>query len=659
MKINKHSLLLLIFALTFTYCQDNSCLVVTNDYENKTFKIVEEKNESQWWFKSYIEFKLKNNCPKAAYINNLAVTIEKLLVNNKSNYQFSHISVTPWLINDFKQIGDNYIINLSCQSSENWGKIQPNGTITIKAHLGFGEKIQEVTTRLIYTNAAPKQQVADVKFSVNNIPNGQNLIIKISELGTSRYVEKVLTTDNNVYTYQGVPLNTAVDFIITGYWGQTLKINSVHDYIVTSEAKLYEKVINLGQSNFPGRQVAVTANGFNFNQVNFRPITFILTSKNYVYEPVYITKNFFMFFVPVGENMDLEVVSPIGWDLQVINENGGSQKLLENSTYYIINCTRSNKKRIGAYYETWSSKFKTNLTDNSLANLPSYIDTLLIAFGDPHMTYKKGSFASSRDTTGLDFLAPMQTVKELIKLAKKNNPRLKVLLSVGGWSFNDRWVLGVNFQNIVDIVEDFGFDGVDIDHETSGECYGWVANRGDNENIKCQSDAELINIFTTFRKLLPKHQLLTAATWSIGCYGIREYPANENKPEPSASSTAKFVNPLRTAGLLLDEIFIMSYDATKEFNYQNSANCYKQIYNGPISIGLEVPPEAWPKDETAHVLTPQEAQEIARYTLRDDKLNIFIWSLHKHDGLARAKDFLVPVCNIYQKDQCSKFLPED
>ena len=83
----------------------------------------------------------------------------------------------------------------------------------------------------------------------------------------------------------------------------------------------------------------------------------------------------------------------------------------------------------------------------------------MVSFVQPDCTYKKGSYSLSG--TGLQFSSDGPTVRDAIKALKAARPNTRVIVAVGGATYTN--FKGMNTQCIKDLVDDFGFDGADLD----------------------------------------------------------------------------------------------------------------------------------------------------------------------------------------------------
>ena len=267
---------------------------------------------------------------------------------------------------------------------------------------------------------------------------------------------------------------------------------------------------------------------------------------------------------------------------------------------------------------------------------------MLLAFATPSCNYVAGS--NTFGGSGLQFSSDFGVVKSAISLAHNNNPNLKILLSVGGATYP--WS-SPNYDSMVALMKDLDLDGLDIDFEDTPSCTGV-----DSDSLKCSTDEKLNEIINTLSQKIPSGKMLTAAVFSVGAYGTKSYPTS--KYTPASQNSGLWVNPLKNAGSKLNEIFIMSYDASPAFSPNDAFDAYKAIFNGGIHIGLEVPPEAW----GGYVLTVDDALKYATHAQNNGGKGVFIWSFEKSNGAQNSYFYLNPICNLYGAGNCSQTIPE-
>jgi len=133
------------------------------------------------------------------------------------------------------------------------------------------------------------------------------------------------------------------------------------------------------------------------------------------------------------------------------------------------------------------------------------------AFG--HIVNAQGSSYTSGFTGAVDVPDP-DKLRALVNL-KKQNPDLKVLLSVGGWGMDgfcpichDATLIDNFVKSCVEIVKEYGLDGIDLDYEypgTSGDkydkltCPHAMAEGGANESSGYQDGEAYLDMFRAFR----------------------------------------------------------------------------------------------------------------------------------------------------------------
>mmetsp|Transcript_10848 Transcript_10848/g.15988 ORF Transcript_10848/g.15988 Transcript_10848/m.15988 type:complete len:540 (-) Transcript_10848:216-1835(-) len=144
-------------------------------------------------------------------------------------------------------------------------------------------------------------------------------------------------------------------------------------------------------------------------------------------------------------------------------------------------CSRESMTVNFAYYQSWA----TYREDDCHPVAPGELD----ASAYTHIAY---SFAGINEDLELDFYTDDEGVPveaeelmyEKFMLLREKNPDVKLLISIGGWLFNDPGPTDRRFshackdenrprfvKSIVDFCEEHGFDGVDLDWEFPGD-YG-------------------------------------------------------------------------------------------------------------------------------------------------------------------------------------------
>ena len=178
--------------------------------------------------------------------------------------------------------------------------------------------------------------------------------------------------------------------------------------------------------------------------------------------------------------------------------------------------------------------------------LAAYVNVVVVSFVKPDCTYTKGSLAFSG--TGLDFSSTGEVVRDAIKTLKASNPNVRVLLAVGGATYTN--FANMNTQAIRDIVDDFGYDGVDLDYEPAASC---TSGGG---TVSCATDAESVVVTAALRAALPKGQyILSTASWHVGMYGEGAFA---NAKPGSAYTGVNLAMAKSSAGQELDLINIMT-----------------------------------------------------------------------------------------------------
>ncbi|GBF95961.1 chitinase [Raphidocelis subcapitata] len=302
---------------------------------------------------------------------------------------------------------------------------------------------------------------------------------------------------------------------------------------------------------------------------------------------------------------------------------------------------------IVGYYQTWSAPWVSVGANMDLANIPGYVNVVILSFVRPDCTYAKGSLTLSG--TGLDFSSDGAVVRDAVAALKAKRPNTRVLLAVGGATYTN--FAGINTQCIKDIVTDFGLDGADIDWEPSAP--NCVAT---GTSVSCPTDAESVNAVTKMRAAMPKGQyILSTASFHVGAYGAAgAFAASKPVTKYTGINLAMAKS---TAGQSLDLINIMSYDAgsitSTGFDPKESFRAHRAVWpNAAVALGVEVPPEAW----GGNIVTLNQVSDFAKYVRTNGGAGMMLWSLHKK-GTPSAQGILTRSCTVMNMTSCSTLIP--
>lgn len=172
-----------------------------------------------------------------------------------------------------------------------------------------------------------------------------------------------------------------------------------------------------------------------------------------------------------------------------------------------------------------------------------------------HLNYAFGNVSKTFDSVILNDTEFLHGVLAL----KKQNPTLKIVLSIGGWTAGNFSEMAADercrlsfAQDCKRVVDQYGFDGIDIDWEypTSNEA-GISCSPADTDNFTL--------LMRDIRKAIGKQKLLTIAT----------------------IADAKFIN-FRACMKYLDFVNIMAYDVA------NPPLHHTTLYRSPLSGRITV-----------------------------------------------------------------------
>jgi chitinase len=309
---------------------------------------------------------------------------------------------------------------------------------------------------------------------------------------------------------------------------------------------------------------------------------------------------------------------------------------------YTQNHPCMNKKLFVGYYESWCAEDRkhfcepwntTNPNDLQLARIAPYVNMVIVSFMKPDAIYQKNSFEISKENTGLEFNGTGQAVKGAIQLLR--NRGTKVLVSVGGFSYSkDGDFERLNPQAIADVIEDFGFDGVDICFEPHSQWSQPVGKtkceRGPDGKITCNTDTLYRQIVTQVRETLPTDKILSVSAWSTGAYGEGQW----QNSQPDGPLTGLSLNLLRSPeAKYIDQLNVMSYEAGSIYNPKEALAAYQNYFNGTIVMGIQVPPEGWPPEESKrNVYTIEKVRELTQEVINRNAGGMMLWTLQSGQG---------------------------
>jgi chitinase len=271
-------------------------------------------------------------------------------------------------------------------------------------------------------------------------------------------------------------------------------------------------------------------------------------------------------------------------------------------------------KRVGVYFQSWSSKWTKEPSKMDLAQIKAPVTVVYLSFASPGCTYFTGQ--QSFQNTGLNFSQDFWVVKDAIKLLKEKG--ILVMLSVGGGSYWSKPNTVYNAKSCVALMRDLGCDGIDLDWEV-GVKYGY----------------ELTNAIKVTKPLLGKGILLSFAGWSTGAYG----------PRDGDQFQGMSIDAMTKQGGNVDWINIMTYDAGPMFDPIGALECYAIYYKGPLCIGFEVGTQAW----GGALLRRDQATLWMKKTMERGKdYGMFVWSWQKDsEGKTPSTFDLVMMSTLY------------
>ncbi len=270
---------------------------------------------------------------------------------------------------------------------------------------------------------------------------------------------------------------------------------------------------------------------------------------------------------------------------------------------------------IGCYYESWAMPW-SSVGANELNTIDDNIDTIYLAFAKPDNTYMKNQRSFSG--TGLDFSSSFDIIAKSITLLRSKGKL--VFLAVGGGAY---WSepKPVNVQGCVDLMNDLGCDGIDIDWE-----------------VGITDEQTPVNFIRTLFPLM-KGNLI-----SFTCFSTGVFEKNINDKFSGMN-----IKAIKECSAMIDQINIMAYDAGYAFSEINALKAYRAIYDGTLNMGFEIGKQGWGDA----LLNERDLKNAASATKDEAKDNgCFFWayysqpymgSISRKDAVALAYSIFKPV----------------
>ena len=237
--------------------------------------------------------------------------------------------------------------------------------------------------------------------------------------------------------------------------------------------------------------------------------------------------------------------------------------------------------------------------------IPDYVTHVILSFAKLNrMRNYQGLSHTHQDlrALGLDYNGSSASLKESIRVLKLKNPGTKVILALGGASYNDSWdnVTSQDKTKAIQLMKDLGLDGLDVDYEKIGTSPALID--------------QYYHSIVAMREIIDgvgNGAILTLAGWSTGADCTIQTPLGSTYPDCVKKSVwwkgdngtegnhgrERIVLQGRGANSMIDLIGVMSYDA----NYDNfdPVIAYKQYKaiakpGAVIALGIQPSPdEGW------------------------------------------------------------------
>ena len=623
-----------VFSVKLYQLNDDAC------FKNTGFTTEIIKQEA-WYSQGCVNAEFVNTCDrKIRFTDDFRINFKGMNANGiAASSVWVLVDGAPYLDTSAELNKQDNSAFVKISNKEDWQKIPAGAKYKIRLNFGLDGNASSMKIASIETSAIPDEKLASINATISSIPENAELDYTLKDTNTGFVIKGKVSNSNNTISKTLIlpPSNFLLN--VKGYVNKNTILPEINKIIKVTNPMEYKMIVSHDLTG------GVASTSYFIDVIGYddtQKFIVLLSSNNYNFKEIHISKSADI-NLPLGQNIEAKIFAPSGWEFYSNNTTFSySNKRIS------LNCFRSQKNKgvaIGGYYQSWSPKYTVNASNLSLTNLPRYIKRVFLSFVDPNTTYVAGSntFAG----TGLEFTGTVEfnVVKQSLNLLRQRNPNVKVLLSVGGASYNFKTVAP---KSLIALMMDLTADGLDLDYEDWPDCSGM-----DTPNLKCGTDEPIIKLIQDVKSLLPAGKLLTFAAFSIGAYGTTNFPSNHPDYLPAGQNTGRLVNPFKKAGHLLDEVYIMSYDASNIFKPQSAFLAFKDLIKdaSKLYLGFEIPPEAW----GGHVLTVDEAINDATFVLKQGGGGVFFWAIQKAPEL--GSQIMGKVCELYGLEDCSMQLP--
>ena len=252
-------------------------------------------------------------------------------------------------------------------------------------------------------------------------------------------------------------------------------------------------------------------------------------------------------------------------------------------------------------YVGYAGTWNTSVADLTPANIPNYFTHVNLAFARPNTGYVKGSYAFDQSIAGFEFIEGADNGRRSFtpqhaQALRNNIAALKargtqVWVSIGGWAYSqgNEWA-SFNAARVVDLAQDLGASGVDVDWEASGS----KCNKQEAASFSCNTDGQIVGIIDRLHSEIRARgaQLgISVAGWSTGAYYVHGTPFEEGKVQEGSPFGGVMYTVVKTQASKLSHVNLMSYDGGEHYDPREGYESYRAIFPGPINLGMEIAPE--------------------------------------------------------------------